>query len=143
MEADRYVPGDRTLIPCADERPVDHSPFDFRNLKLLSEGFQSEVIRKMNGYDHSFVLYGDSIELRGDNGVRLQVKTDCRAVQIYTANYLTDRAGKRGTRYHPHEAICMETESRQLYRNRPIPEESLLSPNQVKTHVTEFRFIFE
>ena len=141
IPASAYVPVDATLIPLGTEAPVSGTPFDFRSPRVLCDGFLDERIRSGNGYDHSFVLDDGTITLCGNSGVGMQILTDCRAVQLYTANFLGKRRGKGGAVYAPHEAVCLETESRQLARHAPIPEESLLLPGEEKIHTTEYRFI--
>lgn len=143
IAADRFVPVDSALIPIDCEHDVSGTPFDFRKTRLISDGFKDQYILERNGYDHSFVLSDGKIEFIGENGIRMLMLTDCRAVQMYTSNFLSERNGKDGAIYHPHDAICLETESRQLFRNQPLPEESVLQPNQPKQHTTTFRFIYE
>ena len=143
IPASRFVPVDQKLIPLSESAPVEGTPFDFRSPRVLKEGFASPVIADGNGYDHSFLLDGNPITLCGNRGISMQIETDCRAVQLYTANFLGERRGKNGTVYLPHTAICLETESRQLMRHAPIPEESVVTPNTVKTHTTAYRFFCE
>lgn len=143
IPADRYVPVGKDLIPSDGERDVSGTPFDFLDSKPISEGFKSPCIRDANGYDHSFVLSGHTIELDGINGIRMQIITDSKAVQLYTANYLSERIGKGNAVYRPHDAVCLETEARQIRRNGLIPDESMLAANTPKEHTTAFRFLYE
>lgn len=143
IAADRYVPVDRNLIALGYEKGVDGTPYDFRTAKQLSDGFLTNEIRASSGYDHCFVFSEGEAELKGNCGIRMQIRTDCKAVQVYTANFLSERFGKHGAVYRPHDAICLETESRPMMRIGTIPEESQLFPFQRKTHCTEFRFIDE
>lgn len=136
IPSETYVPVDAQLIPIGIEAPVSGTPFDYRTPHAIHERFE----KTDGGYDHSFVLSDNPIELCGNNGIRMQILTDCRTVQLYTSNFLATRRGKNGATYAPHQAICLETESRPMMRNAPIPEESILLPNTVKTHTTVFRF---
>lgn len=142
IDAGAFVPVDSHLIPIGITQPVDGTPFDFHTPRVLRDGFKDDVILKGNGYDHSLILDSGRMELCGNNGVCMQIKTDCRAVQLYTANFLSERCGKGGAVYAPHNAVCLETESRQLFKGAPIPDESLMLPGKTKTHTTEFRFLY-
>ena len=142
IPADCYVPVDRTLIPIDHAHGVSGTPYDFRNTKPILKGFQDPEIKDANGYDTSFILSNGFIELSGNIGIQMRINTDCKAIQLYTANNLSERIGKDGAFYKPHDAICIETESRQMLRGCQIPEESILNPNAVKEHMTEFMFLY-
>ena len=143
LPADRFVPTDGTLIPISDPVPVDGTPFDFRQPKALGRDIHGDPIQLPNGYDHSFVLNGDPIELSGTVGIAMRIETDSRAVQLYTANFLTDRTGKGGTRYLPQHAVCLETQARQIQKDGALPQESILPANTPVTHTTRYRFLFQ
>lgn len=142
IPAERYVPTDDALIPLAGEAPVSDTPFDFRIPKTFRNALKTPCAQIRNGFDHSFVLSPGTIGLAGTRGIRIQITTDCKAVQLYTANFLSERIGKGGVRYAPHHAVCLETQSRQIGRDLIVPEESLLSANEMKSHTTAFRFLY-
>lgn len=49
--------------------------------------------------------------LRGDvSGLTMTVRTTLPGVQLYTANFLTERRGKQGAVYAPRCALCLETQ---------------------------------
>lgn len=143
IPAERYVPVGKDLIPLSEERDVSGTPYDFRNGQTIADGFKKPCIREANGYDHSFVLSSDTIELEGTSGICMQVITNSKAVQLYTANFLSERIGKGDVIYHPHDAVCLETQARQILKNGVIPEESLLAANTLKEHITAYRFLYE
>ena len=49
-----------------------------------------------------------------ESGIEMTVETDLPGMQLYTANWLSERPGKRGTIIRPRDAACFET---QLFPN--------------------------
>lgn len=133
LPADRYVPVDSACIPLGTEADVAGTRFDFRKLRKIADA-----------YDHSFVLNGHVLQLFGSRGIGMQVRTDCKAVQLYTAEYLTERKGKGGAIYRPFGAVCLETEGRQTMPDRPVAPENILPGEGQSVHTTtHYRFIYE
>ena len=133
IPADRYVPVGRDMIPIGGEADVAGTRFDFRKLRRIADA-----------YDHSFVLNGHVLQLFGSRGIGMQVRTDCKAVQLYTAEYLTERKGKGGAIYRPFGAVCLETEGRQTMPDRPVAPENILPGKGQAVHTTtQYRFIYE
>lgn len=133
IPADRYVPVDGACIPLGTEADVAGTRFDFRKLRKIADA-----------YDHSFVLNGHVLQLFGSRGIGMQVRTDCKAVQLYTAEYLTERKGKGGAIYRPFGAVCLETEGRQTMPDRPVAPENILPGKGQSVHTTtHYRFIYE
>ncbi len=133
IPAERYVPVDGSCIPLGGEEDVTGTRFDFRKLRKISDT-----------YDHSFVLDGHVLKLFVNRGIGMEVRTDCKAVQFYTAEYLTERRGKGGVIYRPYGAVCLETEGRQTMPDLPIASENILSGDgKQSVRNTRYRFIFE
>ena len=133
IPADRYVPVGPDMIPTHGEADVTDTRFDFRQMREIGEA-----------YDHSFVLSGGPITLWGNRGIGMEIETDCRAVQLYTAEYLTERSGKSGAVYRPFGAVCLETEGRQTLRNKPVAQENVLSPcDEQASRKTTYRFLYK
>lgn len=132
IPAKRYVPVGSDLIPTGEDADVSGTRFDFLAMRTID-----------GEYDHCFVLSGGPIRLFGTRGIGMEISTDCKAVQFYTARYLSERRGKGGAIYRPFGAVCLETEGRQAHRATPIPAESILTPGVENTRTTQFRFLFE
>jgi len=132
IPAARFVPVDTDRIPTGGEADVANTPFDFRNLREIGAA-----------YDHSFVLFPGLIRLFGTRGIGMEVRTSCRAVQLYNAEFLSARKGKGGARYGPFGAVCLETEGRQAQRGMPIPAENVLFPDHFpNARWTQFTFLY-
>ncbi len=69
-------------------------------------------LRNCGGYDHNFCLTGETAAvLHGDaSGITMTVRTTLPGMQLYTANFLTERRGKQGAIYAPRCALCLETQ---------------------------------
>src|SRR5208283_2940186 len=67
LNADRYTPVDKGLIPTGELRSVEGTPFDFRQPHAIGDRIASndEQIVLGGGYDHNFVLNraGDGLSL--------------------------------------------------------------------------------
>lgn len=133
IPADRYVPVGPDMLPLNSETDVNGTRFDFRKLREIG-----------GAYDHSFVLHKGPIRLFGTRGIGMEIITDCRAVQFYTAEFLGERKGKGGAVYRPFGAVCLETEGRQAERGKPIAEENILSrPGSRMSRNTVIRFLLK
>lgn len=78
INADYYTPVDDELIPTGEIAPVDGTPFDFREPKPVTPGF-----------DHNFVLRGASgepaLELcEPSTGILMKVYTDQPGLQMFS-----------------------------------------------------------
>jgi aldose 1-epimerase len=70
----------------------------------------------------------------------MTVTTTMPGVQVYSGNFLTDRAGKYGATYHKRDAICLET---QYYPNAMACEafeKPILRARDIYHHTTSFAF---
>jgi aldose 1-epimerase len=117
INADSYTPVDSTMIPTGEIKPVKDTPLDFT--KPTAIGARIEALKPdPGGYDHNFVLNGQSEELRfaarvsdPSNGRQMEVWTTEPGVQFYSAIHLDGKiVGKRGVAYPAFGAICLETE---------------------------------
>ena len=104
---------DSCVLPTGAFIPVDGTPFDFRMFKPIGLDIEAdnEQLKFAGGYDHNFVLSGRHAASARcpESGVRMDVYTTSPGMQLYTANFLTDRAGKNGARYAYRGGFCLET----------------------------------
>ncbi len=131
IPANRYVPVRPDKIPIALEADTADTPFDFRSSRIIQ-----------GSYDHSFILSGGPIRLSGNQGIRMEITTDCKAVQFYNAEYLSERKGKGGAVYRPFGAVCLETQGRQTLRGNSVYEENILYEGLPQTRTTQIRFLY-
>lgn len=104
---------DSGVLPTGAFIPVDGTPFDFRMFKPIGRDIEAdnEQLKFAGGYDHNFVLSGRHAASARcpESGIRMDVYTTSPGMQLYTANFLTDRAGKNGARYAYRGGFCLET----------------------------------
>ena len=68
----------------------------------------------MHAFRKTFTRYGNSLFIRlihEASGRVMETYTTQPAVQLYTANYLDDMAGKDGAVYNQHSSLCLETQN--------------------------------
>ena len=72
IDADYFLPVDKTLIPTGELRDVGQTPFDFREYKAVGDDIdlQDTQLTYGNGYDHCWVLNNQ------DEGVRFVASVD-------------------------------------------------------------------
>lgn len=148
LEADFYLPNDRTGLPLGEVLKVEGTDMDFRTPQPLKRGFESsyEQIAQFGGYDHNFCLRGREFREVAEasdpaSGRVMKVFTDLPGVQLYTANSMPfEVPGKDGAVYARHHAFCLET---QEYPNSPnqsqFPSSIRLAHQEYKT-TTAFVF---
>ena len=97
INADRFTPVDKNLIPTGELRPVKGTPFDFTTSTRIGTRIDDnyDQLELGHGYDHNFVINrkGDGLTLAArayepTSGRVLEVSTTQPAVQFYTGNFL-------------------------------------------------------
>ncbi|MDE6346900.1 MAG: galactose mutarotase [Muribaculaceae bacterium] len=153
INADAFTPIDSTFMTDGEIRPVDGTPFDFRQPKPVGRDILADDIQLRNGlgYDHNFVLNtaGDSTAVAASvyspaTGITMNVYTDEPGLQFYAGNFLDGTVkGKNGIAYPYRGAIVMET---QHYPNSPnIPQwpSTIITPDSTYHSTCIYRFTTE
>jgi aldose 1-epimerase len=116
IAADKYTPGDETLVPSGKIEPVAGTPFDFTKPTVIGSRFK-ELKGDPVGYDLNYVLsaQGKLTELAArardpKSGRVLELYTTEPGVQLYTTNFLDRQKGKESATYGRHAAFCLETQ---------------------------------
>lgn len=114
VKADQYTLNGRDGIPTGEVVSVDGSAMDFRTPKTIGRdaGKKEPCVSFFHGYDSNFVISGHPFATAvGDKtGITLIADTDQPGVQLYTANALTLRKGKKGRLYGFRSGFCLETQ---------------------------------
>lgn len=114
INADEFLENSTATLPTGRRLPVAGTPFDFRVPKRVGQDIGTDDIQLRNcgGYDHNFCLTGETAAvLRGDvSGITMTVRTTLPGMQLYAANFLTERRGKNSAVYMPRAALCLETQ---------------------------------
>lgn len=118
MPARHYAFSNAESIPTGEERPVEGTPMDFREPKVIGRDIEEdfESLKLQNGYDHNFEVYCNPCATLHDpvSGRTMTVHTDCPGIQFYSGNFLEGQTGKDGVKYTRRGGIALET---QFYPN--------------------------
>ncbi len=151
INADNFIPVDKTLIPIGEVRPVKGTVFDFTKPKAIGAGIndpKDEQIKLGGGYDHCWVVNGskDSLRLAATayeptSGRFMEVFTTEPAVQFYTGNFLNGSiTGKNGVVYGKRSGFCFETEHYPDSPNQPSFPSVVLRPGETYKTKTVYKF---
>jgi aldose 1-epimerase len=151
LAAEAFTPVDSTLIPTGEFRPVDGTPFDFREPAAIGARIDAEnrQLGIAGGYDHNFVLARqdrDSLHLAAraydpDSGRLMTVRTTEPGVQFYSGNFLDGSlTGKSGTPHEQHAGFALETQHFPDAPNQPGFPSTLLRPEETYTSRTVYAF---
>ena len=143
LPADRYTVVDATQIPTGELRPVQGTPFDFRQPHAIGE----RIGQVPGGYDHNWVLNGANgqhlaaIVHDPATGRTLEVRTDQPGVQFYTGNFLDGTlTGHNGLQYRKHAGFCLETQHFPDSPNQPGFPSTILQPGQTYLTTSSYHF---
>jgi aldose 1-epimerase len=150
INADRFTPVDKNLIPTGELRPVKGTPLDFttsaRVGARIDDGY--DQIALGHGYDHNWVINrkGDGLTLAArvyepTSGRVLEVSTTQPGVQFYTGNFLDGTVtGKQGHVYKRRYGLCLETQHFPDSPNHPDFPSTTLKPGETFKSKTVFKF---
>lgn len=152
INADKFLPVDKGLIPTGELRPVKGTPFDFTTPHKIGERINAdeEQVKTGGGYDHCFVLNkksGNELSLAAKvsdpaSGRMMEVWTTEPGIQFYTGNFLTGTPGKGGKPYNYRGAFCLETEHFPDSPNQPSFPTTVLKPGETYKSTTIYKFIY-
>jgi len=152
INADRFTPVDKNLIPTGELRPVKGTPLDFTTpTKIgarIDDAYDQMVLG--HGYDHNFVINrkikDDGMALAArvyepTSGRVLEVSTTQPGVQFYTGNFLDGTVtGKQSHVYKRRYAFCLETQHFPDSPNHPAFPTTILKPGEAFREKTVFKF---
>lgn len=147
INADRYTPVDKTLIPTGELAPVKGTALDFTTPKPMGRDIES-LKAFPGGYDHNFVLNGggNSLALAArayepKSGRVLEVLTTEPGVQLYNGIGLDGKLiGTGGVSYVKYGGFCLETQHFPDSINRPNFPSVVLRPGDTFKSTTVFKF---
>lgn len=152
LDASTVLEADDRLIPTGKLLGVAGTPADFRSLRRLGEGVDSDFdrIRMLRGYDHFFPVDGwrqniltEVGELRdARSGLRVEILSSQPGVTLYTGNRLGGGCPetKSGGRYRDYEGVAVVCQGYPDAVNRPEFPSPLLAPDGFYCQKTVYRF---
>jgi len=150
INADYYVPIDKTSIPTGEILKVKGTPFDFTTPKPVGQDIAAddEQIKNGTGYDHCFVLNKSEVgELsfaaritEPKSGRIMEVYTTEPGVQFYSDNWANGFPGYKGATFGKHSALCFEAQHFPDSPNKAHFPSVVLRPDQLYTQKTIYKF---
>jgi aldose 1-epimerase len=150
INADRFTPVDKNLIPTGELRPVKGTPLDLTTSTKIGARIDDDYEQLVlgHGYDHNFVINrkedGMALAARAyepTSGRVLEVSTTQPGVQFYTGNFLDGTVtGKQGHVYKRRYAFCLETQHFPDSPNHPEFPSTILKPGETFQSKTIFKF---
>ncbi len=150
INADKYTPVDKLLIPTGDIDDVEDTPFDFRKPKTVGARVDADnkQIRYGGGYDHNWVL---NKEKAGEmtfaarvyepiSGRQMEIYTTEPGIQFYCGNFLGGQKGKNGKAYRYRYGMCFETQHFPDSPNQKDFPSTVLRPDKTYNTTTIFKF---
>jgi aldose 1-epimerase len=146
VDADRYTPTDKTLIPTGQLAPVQGTPLDFR--KPTTMGARIDQLKvSPGGYDHNLVLNsgGGKMALAArayepKSGRVLEVFTTEPGIQLYNGIGLGKEVGHGGAQYVKYGGFCLETQHFPDAINQSSFPSVVLRPGKTYNTTTIFKF---
>ncbi|NEU10504.1 galactose mutarotase [Flavihumibacter sp. R14] len=150
INAEKYTPVDKTLIPTGKIDPVEGTPMDFLQPteigKRVDEDF--EQLKFGKGYDHNWVLTGNrnasdpvASVWEPKSGRYMEVFTTEPGLQFYGGNFLDGKdKGKGNMPYNFRTAFCLETQHFPDSPNQPAFPSTILKPGDKYTHSCTYKF---
>ena len=142
INADKYTPVDKGLIPTGELKNVKGTPFNFLQPHTIGE----RIAAVPGGYDHNFVLNrkGDGLELAATvidslSGRKLEVFTTQPGLQFYSGNFLDGTFKMNGKPINVHSALCLETQHFPDAPNKPQFASTILNPGEKYHTLTKYK----
>ncbi|HEU0066648.1 MAG TPA: aldose epimerase family protein [Sphingomonas sp.] len=150
--ADDFLPTDAGAIPTGEVRPVEGTPFDFRQPHSVGARVRDAndpQIAIGRGYDHTWV-FGDAITpdvrpmarvIEPQSGRGFDLSSNQPGLQFYSGNFLdaTSR-GKANQLYRAGDAIVFEPQSFPDTPNHPAFGSARLAPGETYRNTIVYRF---
>jgi aldose 1-epimerase len=153
LNADRFTPVDKNLIPTGELRAVKNTSLDFTKSTTIGSRIndKDEQLVLGHGYDHNFVIHRTgpgpvlAAHLREpQTGRVLEIYTTEPGVQFYSGNFLDGTTtGKQGHVYKQRFGLALETQHFPDSPNHPEFPSTILRPGQVYQSRTVYKFSVE
>ena len=153
LNAQKYTPVDKGLIPTGELPSVSGTPFDFTTAKAIGRDISqdNQQLEFGLGFDHNWVLdKGDGAEdgltlaaqvHEPTSGRVMEIHTTEPGIQFYCGNFLDGRLkGKSGKSYVHRGGFCLETQHFPDSPNQPNFPSTILKPGDQYKSQTVFKF---
>lgn len=142
LECVDMIPNGRFL----DVETAENGIFDFRKPKKIGKDVD-KISPEIKGYDHCFVTLADETETvkaascwSEESGIKMNVYTNQRGLQLYSGNWLDGVKGKSGVIHKGRDGICFEAQRFPDSPNRPEFPDCILRPGKTYYQKTIYEF---
>ena len=151
INADFHTVLDDTASPTGEIRPVDNSPFDFRQPVVIGDVIDAPEYVPGRGIDNNWTIRKNQpkeLALAATlyepvSGRKMDVLTTQPGVQVYTANWVEKQPGKYGKTYAEQDSVCLETQNFPNSPNIAHFPSSVLRPGDKYEEWCVYRFSAE
>ncbi|HTY89355.1 MAG TPA: aldose epimerase family protein [Candidatus Acidoferrum sp.] len=158
INADKFTPVDKDLIPTGELKPVEGTPFDFRKPTAIGARINDpdQQLKYGPGYDHNWVINKpldkdgkpilDKFSLQArvyepTSGRVMEVWSSEPGLQFYAGNFLDGSiVGKEGKAYPHRSGFCMEPQHYPDSPNKPMFPSVVLRPGETYQTTIVYRF---
>ena len=151
LNCSRYLPTDDTLIPNGEMAPVEGTPMDFTQPKVVGKDIKLDfpALNYGKGYDNCWVIDGcedGDVHLAAvlcdeQSGRMVEISTDQPAAQVYTGNWLEGcPLSKSGKQYHDYDGVAIECQGMPDAPNHDNFPSQLLRPDEEYRRIILFDF---
>lgn len=151
INADKYTPVDKGLIPIGKLADVEGTPMDFRKPTAIMKRVNSDMeqMKFGMGYDHNWALKKQDKGLtfaakitEPSSGRMMEVWTNEPGLQFYGGNFLDGRdKGKNGKVYEHRTAFCLETQHFPDSPNKKDFPSTILNPGEEYYSICIYKFM--
>lgn len=151
LKASHYTKVRMGAIPTGEIAPVAGTPFDFTQMKTVSQDIGAENVQLalVKGYDHNFVIddYEESkvqkiAEVVDEKAGRtMEVYSDLPGVQFYSGNNMVPEFGKEDAYYPVRGGLCLETQFFPNCANQDGFIKPVIGPEKPFASTTIYKFI--
>nr|WP_318036236.1 aldose epimerase family protein [Halobacillus amylolyticus] len=147
VDSNKFVELDESLIPTGKIRPVENTPFDFRQERSLTSGIHSNFKQNLlarSGYDHYFLFdrkKQEAVVVKDyESGRVMRINTDQPGMVMYTSNNLTSEHQLAGRRSEKYLGVCFETQAAPASLHHNGFPSILLKTDEPYSQQTSFTF---
>jgi len=151
INADKYTPVDKGLIPIGKLADVEGTPMDFRKPTAIMKRVNSDMeqMKFGMGYDHNWALKKQDKGLtfaakitEPSSGRMMEVWTNEPGLQFHGGNFLDGRdKGENGKVYEHRTAFCLETQHFPDSPNKKDFPSTILNPGEEYYSICIYKFM--
>ncbi len=147
LMAEKYTPGDDTLIPTGKIAPVTGTPFDFTAATAIGKRIK-DIKADPVGYDLNYVINEQKAMHKltakvtdPKSGRTMTVTTTEPGIQFYSGNFLDGKQkGKGGVLYKQYSGFCLEAQHYPDSINHKEFPNTVLEPGETYRQTTSYAF---